>query len=127
MIQDGERKATLVSLAGTLHNRRMSIKSIRAALEADNQARCVPPLEEKEIDDILKSVTKWREQLTPNSNDSKDEGVSCYPEELEEELTPETKLVAFPEDAWRGPFVAWRDIVSPCTESPADLYGRHVS
>ena len=58
-IQDGERKATLVSLAGSMRTRGMSIPSIRAALEVDNEHRCVPPLEPNEIEDILASAAKW--------------------------------------------------------------------
>jgi Primase C terminal 1 (PriCT-1)/Protein of unknown function (DUF3987)/Bifunctional DNA primase/polymerase, N-terminal len=121
-VRDGERNSTACSLAGSMKARGMSLEAIRAGLKVDSEKRFDPPLDEKEIESVLKSAAKWPEHPTPNSNDSKAEGVgvNCYPEELEEEFTPETKLVAFPEDAWRGPFLTWRDIVSPCTESPAE-------
>lgn len=58
-ISHGERKATLCSLAGTMRSRGMSIESIRAALNTDNEQRFDPPLDEREIEDVLRSAQKW--------------------------------------------------------------------
>ncbi len=37
----------------------MSVEAIRAALRADNEARFDPPLDDSEIESILKQVAKW--------------------------------------------------------------------
>jgi hypothetical protein len=61
---------------------------------------------------------------TPNAADSKDEGVNVNqePPPLEEPITPQ--IIPFPDIAWTGPFAAWREIVFPCTEAPAEyLWG----
>ncbi len=60
-VNDGERHATLVSLAGTMRKRGMSIEAIRAALLADNEVRFNPPVDEQEIESILKSATDWQQ------------------------------------------------------------------
>ena len=60
------------------------------------------------------------EHLTPNLNEQKAEGVSCYPEEPEEETGVDTQAVPFPESAWTGLFAQWREITAPCTEAPLE-------
>ncbi|MCZ6625864.1 MAG: phage/plasmid primase, P4 family, partial [Deltaproteobacteria bacterium] len=60
-ITQGERNSTLVSMAGTMRARGMSVEAIRAALTAENENCCEPPLEDDEIEDIIKSVTKWEQ------------------------------------------------------------------
>jgi putative DNA primase/helicase len=74
-IRDGRRKSTLTSLAGTMRQRGMSIDSIRAALIKENEIRCDPPLQDEEIEDVLKSTTGWEpgsvaepEHLTDTGN-----------------------------------------------------------
>ncbi len=58
-IPEGERNATLTSLAGSMRRRGMSQEAIGAALWAENQARCVPPLERAEVDRIAGSVCQY--------------------------------------------------------------------
>jgi len=58
-IPDGERNATLASLAGTMRNRGMSQKAIEAALLEENK-NCDPPLEETEVTGIAKSVSRYK-------------------------------------------------------------------
>ena len=60
-VHHGERHSTLVSLAGTMRNRGMSIEAIRAALKADNENRFDPPVGDAEIEDILKSAGGWEQ------------------------------------------------------------------
>ncbi len=55
-IPDGSRNATLTSLAGSMQRRGMSPESIGAALKEENQARCIPPLDEDEVCRIVESV-----------------------------------------------------------------------
>lgn len=63
-VSHGERKSTLISLAGSMRSRGMSIEAIRAALETDNEARFDPPVTPREIEDVLKSAEKWGSPTT---------------------------------------------------------------
>ena len=56
---EGERNAGLTSLAGSLRRRGMSESGIVAALRAENEARCSPPLLEEEILAIARSVCTY--------------------------------------------------------------------
>jgi DNA repair protein RadA/Sms len=51
----------------------MSLEAIRAALKTDSDARFNPPLDEDEIEDVLKSAVRWpespKENVTENKND----------------------------------------------------------
>lgn len=58
-IQDGTRNATLTSLGGTMRRRGMSEGSILAALLAENEAKCEPPLDDEEVKTIARSVSKY--------------------------------------------------------------------
>lgn len=58
-ITEGARNSTLTSLAGTMRRRGMSPEAIFAALMAENLKRCVPPLDEGEVQAIAESVSKY--------------------------------------------------------------------
>ncbi|GHT02073.1 hypothetical protein AGMMS50276_31600 [Synergistales bacterium] len=58
-ITNGQRNATLTSLAGTMQKRGLSDVAILAALMADNTARCNPPLPEAEIKKIAASIGRY--------------------------------------------------------------------
>ena len=58
-IPEGQRNATLASLAGTMRRAGMSETAIRAALHAENSARCQPPLYREEVDAISVSVSRY--------------------------------------------------------------------
>jgi hypothetical protein len=58
-IPHGSRNCTLASLAGTMRNRGMSQPAIEAALQAENQARCQPPLAEAEVTSIAASIGNY--------------------------------------------------------------------
>jgi hypothetical protein len=58
-ILDGDRNNHLTSLAGTMRRRGMSEAAIRAALMAENEERCVPPLSETEVAQIAKSAGRY--------------------------------------------------------------------
>lgn len=62
-IPSGSRNATLASLAGTMRRRGMSPQAILAALIAEN-LRCTPPLEEREVERIAKSVSRYAPEPT---------------------------------------------------------------
>jgi hypothetical protein len=58
-IPEGERNNTLSSFAGSMRRRGMSEKSINAALLAENQMRCHPPLSASEVRRIAGSVSRY--------------------------------------------------------------------
>jgi len=58
-VHEGRRNDTACSLAGTMRKRGMSIEAIRVALKADNEKRFDPPLDDEEIEGILKQAAKW--------------------------------------------------------------------
>lgn len=55
-IPDGQRNATLASLAGTMRRRGVNADEITVALLATNSARCNPPLPEPEVRGIGASI-----------------------------------------------------------------------
>jgi putative DNA primase/helicase len=57
-IKDGQRNDTLTSLAGTMRRRGMSYEAILAALLEENK-RCDPPLDDREVETIARSVSGY--------------------------------------------------------------------
>ena len=58
-VPEGHRNTVLTSLAGTLQRGGVSPTAIKAALIAENNAKCTPPLDESEIKMIVASITKY--------------------------------------------------------------------
>lgn len=68
----GGRNDALTSLAGSMRKRGMSEAGILAALLAENDARCVPPLDPKEVQRIAKSVARYAPAPTPRAPPAQD-------------------------------------------------------
>jgi len=64
-IVDGQRGATLASLAGSMRRRGMTEAAILAALQADNRARCNPPLPDGKVAAIAKSIGRYPPAASP--------------------------------------------------------------
>ncbi|MDI6894843.1 MAG: primase C-terminal domain-containing protein [Bacillota bacterium] len=58
-IPEGQRNATLTSLAGSMRRRGMTAEEIEAALLAVNARRCRPPLPEDEVRAIARSISRY--------------------------------------------------------------------
>ena len=58
-IAEGQRNATLTRVAGMLRRPGLSQIALEAALMAENEARCKPPLDEKEVKGIARSVARY--------------------------------------------------------------------
>jgi hypothetical protein len=58
-IVEGKRNAVLTSLAGSMRRRGMSHEAMLAALLAENDRRCRPPLEPAEVARIAKSIATY--------------------------------------------------------------------
>jgi len=65
-IAEGGRNSALTSLAGSMRRRGMSGQALAAALRAENQARCNPPLPDHEVEAIVRSVTKYPLASSPD-------------------------------------------------------------
>lgn len=57
-IKDGERNNTLYRLVRSLKARELSYEAILAALRAENQAKCQPPLPDAEVEKIAEHATE---------------------------------------------------------------------
>lgn len=62
MIREGERVSTLIRLIGSQRAKGLSTEAIRAAVQAENGARCIPPLTEQElIREVFPALSReWR-------------------------------------------------------------------
>jgi hypothetical protein len=58
LIPEGKRHQTLLSLAGSMRRRGMSGDEIAAALQAVNERRCRPPLNQTEIGELARDVAR---------------------------------------------------------------------
>src|SRR5260370_11120532 len=59
LIPEGERNATLTRKAGSMRRAGLTAPEIEAALLAVNAARCMPPLPERDVARIAKSVGRY--------------------------------------------------------------------
>jgi hypothetical protein len=59
LIPEGKRNATLTAIAGRLRRTGMSVDSIEAALQRENDDRCYPSLPEQEVRAIARSVARY--------------------------------------------------------------------
>jgi hypothetical protein len=60
-IPEGRRNETLTRIAGWFVGQGVQGQPLGVALQAVNRARCKPPLSEQEVDQIVKSASKWDE------------------------------------------------------------------
>ena len=60
----GRRNATLTSLAGVMRHRSFTPQGIEIALLAENAVRCNPPLAEREVRNIARSVSRYAPDAT---------------------------------------------------------------
>jgi hypothetical protein len=65
-LPEGQRHSGLLSLAGTMRRRGMGLEAIRAALLAENDARCLPPLPHDEVQAIARSVMSYGPASAPS-------------------------------------------------------------
>ncbi|MEZ4651963.1 MAG: bifunctional DNA primase/polymerase [Candidatus Eisenbacteria bacterium] len=59
LIPSGQRNATLASLAGTMRRVGMARNEILAALLETNRTRCLPPLADREVEQIAVSICRY--------------------------------------------------------------------
>lgn len=59
LIPEGQRDSVLASLAGTMRRRGMQPEEILAALTVANKTRCRPPLAQRQVEKIARSVGRY--------------------------------------------------------------------
>jgi P4 family phage/plasmid primase-like protien len=59
VVREGSRNSHLVSIAGSLQRQGLSPQAILAALNAENQANCSPPLGDDEVQRIVDSIRRY--------------------------------------------------------------------
>lgn len=72
-VPEGRRNTTLTSLAGAMRRKGASEPAILAALREENAQRCAPPLSDREVAEIVRSVARYpseTEKVTSSSTDS---------------------------------------------------------
>jgi len=69
-IGEGQRDTILTSLAGSLQRRGASHATIMAALTAENEARCKPPLAPRDIEKIARSVGRYKPAQSLNPTET---------------------------------------------------------
>ena len=67
----GARNAHLTSLAGVLRRRGCDEAVILAALHAENDARCEPPLPGREVENIARSVSRYAPGVQQNLSETR--------------------------------------------------------
>jgi len=65
-IPEGQRNSTLASIAGAMRRRGLTAEEIEAALLVVNR-RCVPPLDEREVSRIARSVARYAPAEVPRA------------------------------------------------------------
>ncbi len=80
IIPEERRNQTLASLAGSMVHRGMSHAAILAALTAENEARCRPPLPVEEVLSIANSVARYTDDADTDTPEYErtDEGVAWW-------------------------------------------------
>ena len=89
VIVEGGRNAYLTRLAGTMRRQGMSEDAMRAALLAENRVRCSPPLPDKEVEQIARSVARYKPAPSKDStNDMVRSGPAAGGEEWPDPVLP---------------------------------------
>lgn len=84
-IPEGQRNACLTSLAGSMRLRGMTRAALLAALREENEARCIPPLPDEEVQRIAESVAGYEPARSSIDSGTQSMSVMPWPSPLAEE------------------------------------------
>lgn len=105
-IVEGKRRDTLTSIAGTLRRRGLSEKEILPTLIEVNRTRCIPPVSEKDVAAIARSIMRYKpeEEAPPEVVDTPDRRITVlenmHPRPVLDLLQDET--LTSPEEVFEG-------------------------
>lgn len=91
-IPEGQRDTTLFKLAASMRANGCGEGAIRAALAEENAARCVPPMEAKDIERIAGSVCRYAPGLSPEFQAKRDEAAARRAPAASSEPAPEPEV-----------------------------------
>ena len=74
LIPEGQRNATLYKMACSMRAKGYAEAAIRAAVDAENTAKCQPSLNDREIDAIIKSALKYESGAKANIGATEHDG-----------------------------------------------------
>lgn len=92
-IGDGQRNDVLFKLACSLQAKGLSNEAIKASVQAENTAKCTPPLTEAEVDEVIKSAFKYAKgeiKKTEGNEEKRKKEPSAY--ELAEKFLVENEF-----------------------------------
>lgn len=92
-IPDGERDSTLFKMAASLRAQEYTEKEILSMLQTVNNNRCVPPLTNKQLEKICKSIGKYQRGSTRSKRLKAPELKIKSTRELQEEQLPPTRWI----------------------------------
>ncbi len=111
-IPEGRRNQTLASMAGAMRRNGLDESEMNAALQAINNNRCNPPLDEIEVDQIASSIARYAPDPAAQARaEGRAGGASSQPDGGR---PPEIPFVAFPTATLPQPV---RDYVEAAAES----------
>jgi len=116
---EGNRNASLASIAGTMRRRGVSADAIEGALQAINIAQCVPPLEADEVSAIARSIGRYAPVAqTPAPADAPDVREVSAPSWPEPLLPSTARVPEITADILPGWLGAMAGAVSASTQTP---------
>lgn len=92
-IPDGERDSTLFKMASSLRAQEYTEEEILSMLQTVNKSRCVPPLTDKQLEKICKSVGKYERGSTRSKRVKTPELKIKSARELQEEQLPPIRWI----------------------------------
>jgi replicative DNA helicase len=114
-IPQGQRNATLASLAGSMRRRGIGESVIRVALKVVNAEQCKPPLSEGEVDEIGRSVSRY----PAGADETEGEATGEWPKPVP--LNRPIEVAPFPVDALPSDLRAMVEAVAQSRQVPVDL------
>jgi hypothetical protein len=112
-IPRGQRHNALVSMAGAMRRRGMSVGAIDAALWVENCARCEPAYDRKHVREIAESAGKWQPEA-----DNSNAGFAEWPEIIPIRRIDPDPIPSKSLPGWLGETA---EAISEATETPVDL------
>jgi hypothetical protein len=109
-INQGTRNQEMTKVAGALRDKGLSEGAIFAALAVENQRICKPPLDDKELHQISRSVSRYQPKQPLNQTADADSDATDYENTLKPYLYGEFMKAQFEEKEILGWHIGKRDI-----------------
>lgn len=113
-VAEGERNSTLFNCAVALIKKGLSTPAVLAAVEAENASKCSPPLPKKEVESIVASAARYREEAQNLSVDlvTLEDIEEKSPKWLVEGFIPRGEICILAGDGGTGKTFVWCSIAA---------------